>query len=79
MRITADDALSLGIIDGIVAEPEGGAHTDVKAAAELLRRAIDRTLADLDGVDWKQLPEMRYEKFRAMGAPENCPAPGACE
>ncbi len=69
LRLTADDALRLGIIDGIVKEPPGGAHTDIKAAAKLLRQALTRTLAELDGVDWSELPELRYRKFREMGKP----------
>jgi len=79
LKLTSDDALRLGIIDGIVGEPDEGAHTDTKAAAELLRKALGRTLAEFDEIDWQQLPDMRYEKFRKMGAPENCPTPESGE
>ncbi len=71
LRLTAEDALRLGIIDGIVREPPEGAHSDPEAAAELLRRALIITLADLDEVDWSTLPELRYEKFRRMGRPSS--------
>jgi acetyl-CoA carboxylase carboxyl transferase subunit beta len=71
LRLTSDDALRLGIIDGIVSEPEGGAHDDPKAAADLLRRALTRTLRDLEEIDWGDLPRLRYEKFRKMGQPGN--------
>ncbi|MFW5869223.1 MAG: acetyl-CoA carboxylase carboxyltransferase subunit alpha [Armatimonadota bacterium] len=72
LRLTADDALRLGIIDGIVKEPEGGAHTDTKAAANLLRQALGQALAELEEIDRAELPRLRYEKFRQMGTPENC-------
>jgi acetyl-CoA carboxylase carboxyl transferase subunit alpha len=72
LRLTSDDALRLGIIDGIVAEPEGGAQTDMKQAAEYLRQALGRTLSELEEIDWSQLPRLRYEKFRKMGQPVEC-------
>ena len=72
LRLTSDDALRLGIIDGIVKEPEGGAHTDTKAAEDLLRRALGQTLAELAEIDYLDLPGLRYEKFRKMGQPESC-------
>ncbi len=74
LRLTAEDALRLGVIDGIVAEPPGGAHTDKKAAAELLKRALGRVLGELAQVPPADLPALRYEKFRRMGTPDNCPA-----
>ncbi|MGI5816709.1 MAG: acetyl-CoA carboxylase carboxyltransferase subunit alpha [Armatimonadota bacterium] len=70
LRLTSDDALRLGVIDGIVSEPEGGAHTDPRAAADYLRRALLLTLSELEELDWNDLPDLRYEKFRTMGAPE---------
>lgn len=71
LRLTSDDALRLGIIDGIVSEPEGGAHEDPTAAADLLRRALVETLSTFDEIDWAGLPAMRYDKFRRMGQPGN--------
>ncbi len=71
LRLTSDDALELGIIDGIVPEPEGGAHSDPEEAARLLERALVHTLGEFDEMDWSQLPAMRYEKFRRMGEPGN--------
>lgn len=73
LKLTADDALRLGVIDGIVTEPPGGAHTDKSAAARLLKQALLRTLKELDRIDRNELPRLRYEKFRKMGAPEDCP------
>jgi acetyl-CoA carboxylase carboxyl transferase subunit alpha len=72
LRLTSDDALRLGIIDGIVKEPEGGAQTDTKAAANFLRQALVRTLSELEEIDWSELPRLRYEKFRKMGQPVEC-------
>lgn len=69
LKLTADDALRLGVIDGIVKEPQGGAHTDVGAAGDLLRGALLHALAELDGLDWDELPALRYQKFRKMGMP----------
>src|SRR5205085_2362620 len=50
LRITADDLQRMGIIDGIVPEPEGGAHKDMDAAAKLLSEALMRELAALRSV-----------------------------
>ncbi len=70
LKLTADDALRLGIIDGVIREPPGGAHEDKRAAAQLLRRALDLVLLQLDEVDWDDLPAMRYQKFRHMAEPD---------
>jgi acetyl-CoA carboxylase carboxyl transferase subunit alpha len=67
LKLTAPDLLKLGIIDGIVAEPEGGAQTDYDRAAELLRDALSRALAELSGASQKDLVDQRYEKYRKMG------------
>jgi acetyl-CoA carboxylase carboxyl transferase subunit alpha len=47
MKITATDLKELGIIDEIVKEPEGGAHTDLEAAAQFLDEVLDRQLTEL--------------------------------
>jgi len=67
LKITANDLKDLGIIDEIVAEPEGGAHTDYEAAARLLDAVLDRQLVVLTNQPIKDLLEARYEKFRNMG------------
>jgi len=66
MRITASDLSELGIIDGIVPEPPGGAHRDHEAAATLLGETLKRQLADLRGVGMSELLASRYKKFRNM-------------
>ena len=63
----AAHCLELGVIDGIVPEPEGGAHTDHDAAAALLREALVSHLAELAGTAPQELRSARRAKFRAMG------------
>ena len=67
MKITATDLKELGIIDEIVKEPEGGAHTDLEAAAQFLDEVLDRQLTELTTESVKDLIEARYKKFRQMG------------
>ena len=51
LKMTAPDLLELGLIDGIVPEPGGGAHTDPEQAAESLRPTLRGALAELCGQD----------------------------
>ncbi len=67
MKITAMDLKELGIVDEIVKEPEGGAHTDLEAAAQFLDEVLDRQLIELTNEPVKALVEARYKKFRQMG------------
>lgn len=67
MKITAKDLKELGIVDEIVPEPEGGAHTDHEATARLLEEVLDRQLVALDNQPIKEVLQQRYEKFRNMG------------
>jgi acetyl-CoA carboxylase carboxyl transferase subunit alpha len=67
MRLTAEDLLELGLIDGIVPEPPGGAHEDPDLAAEHLRTELTKWLAQLTPLSASELVEKRYEKFRKMG------------
>lgn len=68
LKLTAADLADSGIIDEVVAEPGGGAHEDPEGAAEALREALLRHLADLEGLDAAQLVETRRAKYYAMGA-----------
>ncbi len=63
----ATHCLELGVIDGIVPEPEGGAHTDPDAAARLLGEALRENLADLEGIPGDELRRRRRAKFRSLG------------
>src|SRR5216110_3843536 len=67
MKITAKDLKELGIVDEIVPEPDGGAHTDHEAAARLLDEVLDRQLVALSNQPIRELLDARYEKFRKMG------------
>ena len=67
LKITARDLKELGIVDEIVPEPEGGAHTDHEAAARILDEVLDRELMVLSNQPVKVLVSARYEKFRRMG------------
>jgi acetyl-CoA carboxylase carboxyl transferase subunit alpha len=66
MRITAEDLKELGCIDGIVPEPEGGAHVDHEAAAALLDSSLQKHLAELKKGTIKEMVGTRYTKFRNM-------------
>jgi len=67
LKLTSPDLLEGGIIDEIVPEPVGGAHTDPDRAAALVDEALDRTLADLRLPGPTTRFERRYDKFRNMG------------
>lgn len=66
MRITATDLSELGCIDGIVPEPEGGAHRDYEAAANLLDVTLQQHLSELKKFPVADLLVSRYNKFRNM-------------
>jgi acetyl-CoA carboxylase carboxyl transferase subunit alpha len=59
--------LELGVIDGIVPEPEGGAHTDPDGAARLLGESLRESLEDLESIAPDDLKRRRRAKFRSLG------------
>ncbi len=67
LKITAPDLLQLKLVDEIVPEPEGGAHTDHHATAKLLEPVLLRALDELSRLSPEALLEQRYDKFRHMG------------
>jgi acetyl-CoA carboxylase carboxyl transferase subunit alpha len=67
LKITPRDLKEMGIVDEIVAEPDGGAHTDHAAAAQLLDVVLERNLIALSDVPPAELLRSRYSKFRKMG------------
>ncbi len=67
LRLTAPDLARIGIIDGIVPEPLGGAHTDPDAAGKALGDQLATALDELTPLDGDALVDDRYRKFRAMG------------
>ncbi|MEL6750524.1 MAG: acetyl-CoA carboxylase carboxyltransferase subunit alpha [Pseudomonadota bacterium] len=67
MKITAQDLERLGIIDGIVAEPVGGAHRGATKVMENAAGILDAALTDLETMDGAALKQARREKFLAIG------------
>ena len=67
MKITAQDLLKFGIIDGIVPEPVGGAHRDPEAAVAAVGKAIGDALASLGNMSRDDLRAARANKFLAIG------------
>lgn len=66
MKIMASDLKELGIVDEIIPEPDGGAHSDHEGAARLLADVLERQLLFLSSQSPRQLLDSRYEKFRRM-------------
>jgi acetyl-CoA carboxylase carboxyl transferase subunit alpha len=67
MKITAQDLLKLGIIDGIIPEPVGGAHRDGAEVVKAAGDAIAKALAEFDSLSPQEIRTARREKFLAMG------------
>jgi acetyl-CoA carboxylase carboxyl transferase subunit alpha len=68
LKLTAPHLLELGIIDGIVKEPLGGAHSNFDAAATSLKEAVVEAFSELSELSAEQLVEERYQKFARMGS-----------
>jgi acetyl-CoA carboxylase carboxyl transferase subunit alpha len=67
LKITAPDLLQVGIIDEIIPEPIGGAHTNPNQAATLLDSALQRVLGETSALGSAERLERRYQRFRALG------------
>lgn len=67
LKLTAQDLFELNIIDGIIPEPLGGAHRDFVHTAENVKKVITEALQELKEIPRKDLPELRYQKYRKMG------------
>jgi len=68
LKLSAPDLLELGVVDGVLAEPLGGAHTDPEATCRRVGDNLEAALEELDGVPPEELLAARYRKFRRMGA-----------
>ena len=68
LKLTAQDLLRLGLVDGTIPEPPEGAHADIDQAAEALRNTLRQALAELRALPLPLLLEQRYAKFRKMGS-----------
>jgi acetyl-CoA carboxylase carboxyl transferase subunit alpha len=67
MRITADQILELGVVDGVIPEPKGGAHRDLAVQAESIKAEVWQHLEALLSLSEEELVEDRYRKFREIG------------
>ncbi|WP_432488157.1 acetyl-CoA carboxylase carboxyltransferase subunit alpha [Kineococcus sp. SYSU DK018] len=68
LRVTAADLVHLGVADGVVPEPAGGAHVDPEAAAGLVARAVTEALDELCAVGAPELLRLRSARLRGIGA-----------
>jgi len=79
MRLAAPDLLELGVVDALIPEPAGGAHTDHDATTRAIKTALVAQLDRLARVPVADLLSTRYERFRAFGTilepPNEAPAP----
>jgi len=67
MKITAEDLLRFGVIDGIIAEPLGGAHREPASAIAMTGKAISLAFEELRGLDRETVRRQRRDKFLAIG------------
>lgn len=67
LKLTAQDALRLGVVDGVLPEPLGGAHRGPEKTAAIIRDAVVEALDALKELPADQLLAQRYGKFRSMG------------
>lgn len=67
LKITAEDLKQLGILDDLLPEPLGGAHSDPLKASEILKTSILHHLSELDALSPKKRRDGRYQKFRHIG------------
>ena len=66
MKLTAQDLHQFGIIDGIIPEPQGGAHNDFDLMMKNVKAVIEEELKKLKELPLEELLEQRYQKFRRM-------------
>jgi acetyl-CoA carboxylase carboxyl transferase subunit alpha len=67
LKLTATDMKTNGLIDGILPEPLGGAHKDLKGMAKTIKQAISQALKELDAYAPEERIDQRIDKFCAMG------------
>ena len=75
LKLTGEDMLKFGLVDGVIPEPFGGAHWDYDEAADILKKFLLPVIAELKNIDPQKRSEQRIEKFGKMGfwdeLPEN--------
>jgi len=67
LKLTAQELMALGLIHGLIPEPPGGAHTDYRKAAELIRPRLTSALKELSALSEEQLLRERFKFLRAVG------------
>ena len=67
LKLTSKDLKKMGIIDGIIKEPLGGAHNDIDLAAKRIKKVILNDIADLDKLNPEKRIDRRIDKFSNMG------------
>lgn len=75
LKLTAKDNVSLGIVDGIVTEPLGGAHKNPEETYQNVKATILKDIADMQRLSSEQLIEKRLEKFTSMGVYDTLDSP----
>lgn len=67
LKLTSRDLIALGVVDRVIDEPLGGAHSAPDAAIELVKETLIEELAQLTPMTGEQLKQARYDRFRALG------------
>jgi acetyl-CoA carboxylase carboxyl transferase subunit alpha len=67
LKLTGEDMLKFGLVDGVIPEPFGGAHWDYDEAADILKKFLLPVIAELKNIDPQKRSEQRIEKFGKMG------------
>ncbi|UBM59795.1 acetyl-CoA carboxylase carboxyltransferase subunit alpha [Marinilongibacter aquaticus] len=67
LKLTAEDMKGFGLVDGLIEEPEGGAHLDFEKASEILKKRILKEIKALDKIEVQDRVDARIEKFCSMG------------
>ncbi len=68
LKLTAEDLLEIGVIDGIVKEPLGGAHKDPSSVAAELKKTLISSLVELTKISREELVSSRYQRLRSYGS-----------
>lgn len=76
LGLLAPDLLRLGLIDAVIPEPEGGAHTDHQATVRRVSREVQLALSDLERLEPLERLRLRREKYLGMGSYSSLPADG---
>ena len=67
LKLTSGDMLDFGLIDGVINEPIGGAHSDPEKMTKILKKQIKKDIADLENVSAEMLIDGRLKKYSKMG------------